>query len=84
MKLARKLDKLLPLKKTCSQCGETKSSKEFYRNWRCADTLYPNCKVCHVANTTRYDQENPEQLRDRQRKYQAKARKIQARIDGLK
>ena len=35
--------------KTCSKCGQTKPTTEFYRNKKAVDGLLPTCKACDRA-----------------------------------
>jgi Autographiviridae endonuclease VII len=65
--------------RTCSKCGELKPETEFYAEKTCKDGLRPDCKACHaargkswyarnrdkaIADVRRWQQENPDRLRE--------------------
>ena len=51
------------LKKTCSQCGETKSVSEFFTHKGMKDGFRPNCKACLLlTQRARYDLDKPKIL----------------------
>lgn len=55
-----KVDATRPLK-TCSKCGEIRSTREFFKSVRHPDGFNPWCRECHrVATNARYAALNPE------------------------
>ena len=55
---------------TCSRCGEWKSAEMFYKNRRHKTGLQSACKPCMHANNLRWQRENPERHRARNRAWQ--------------
>jgi hypothetical protein len=46
--------------KTCSRCGETKPTSEFYRNRTYRDGLFSYCKACHSSASKAWAKANRE------------------------
>jgi len=57
--------------KHCSNCGQTKTLSEFYRNKTKKGGLTGYCKQCCRASSVRYAAENAEIIRIRKAKYRA-------------
>ena len=57
------------LSKRCSQCGETKTSEEFYRARSKRDGLRPYCKECDSASCRAYKEAHWEEIRAKDRAY---------------
>lgn len=55
--------------KTCTKCGETKSTTEFYKGKGTKDGLRPECKPCKRALARKHHADNPEKHRERSRKW---------------
>lgn len=60
--------------RVCTKCGEEKpeTAEYFYRNKKCRGGLHTACKVCHNKKTRKWQAENPEKVRERNRIYYAK------------
>jgi hypothetical protein len=60
--------------RVCTKCGEEKpeTAEYFYRHKGCRGGLNTMCKVCIYRAVKRWDTENPEKVRERNRRYYAK------------
>jgi len=66
--------------KTCTSCGETKPTTEFYRSKACADGLQYHCKACDRERNRRWHKENPDKNRENSRRHhEANQEKINER-----
>lgn len=61
MKYARRADGI-PEAKSCSRCGETKPSDEFYRDDTKATCLSSRCKTCIAVKAKDWKESNPEKV----------------------
>lgn len=58
--------------KTCTKCGETKSLGEFSRDKNRRDGLFPHCKVCARARSSRWYAENTARGRENAKRTRTK------------
>lgn len=58
--------------KTCTKCREEKPLTDFYRKAREKDGYAGNCKSCANAARKRWEQANPDKLRERTYRWRAK------------
>lgn len=49
--------------KTCTVCGLTKESCEFYKRAASPDGFQPLCKICNDAKSKKYREEHPESIK---------------------
>jgi hypothetical protein len=55
--------------KTCTSCGETKPTTEFYRSAACADGFQYHCKACDREKNRRWYKANPDKNRENSRRH---------------
>lgn len=55
--------------RTCTKCGEEKSTAEFPKDRAKKDGISPRCKACNSAYTAEYYAANKERIAEYQRKY---------------
>ena len=60
--------------KQCSSCGTFKPRAEFYRSAGRSDGLTCYCKECNKERNRKYQEANPEKVREYHRKYCVEAR----------
>ena len=58
--------------KQCSKCGEQKPLDEFHRDSKRRDGRHGHCKTCVLARVTKYRADNPEKIKESQRRSRAK------------
>lgn len=55
--------------KHCSKCKEAKSTAEFYKNKSSSDGLTSWCKSCIKLGVKKYQENNPEKVKEYNKKY---------------
>jgi len=55
--------RIVPPTKTCSRCGDLKSSDEFYRANAMRDGLHSFCKKCIISQTGAYYKKNQDKMK---------------------
>lgn len=66
------------LKKKCSKCGKELSLDEFYKRHRTKDGLRCWCKKCDSNYAKKYYKENPEKVRENNKKHKPSKEKTRA------
>lgn len=70
--------------RTCTGCGETKPSTEFYREAGSRDGLRKRCKPCCSVMFEKWKQVNQEHLHEQQRAYRLATQKHRAAVDKVR
>ena len=60
--------------KTCSICGKEKADSEFHKNPTCRDGLATYCKPCQNEKARKWRAENPDKIKESQRKTDIKGK----------
>lgn len=68
----------MPTEKICSQCGDPKPLTEFYKYKRCKDGHVNRCKACYSDYRKQQYIENKEEIRTKQKEYNAAHRRENA------
>jgi hypothetical protein len=67
--------------KCCTKCKEEKSLEDYFKHTGMKDGRRPDCKACHKARGKKYQEQNKETIRQKQREYyQKNSTKIKARV----
>lgn len=64
--------------KTCTKCGEAKTTSEFHKHKSCAGGLRPYCKSCRKIDDAKYYVENKEMILSRNREWVLKNPHLEA------